>query len=566
MSDSTYTSAAINFTGLGNGTDFGALIDKLVEVEKGRVTRLEDWKSSWETKKEQFYSLNTQLLSLKTTLEGFDTVNEFMSKTVSSTDASYLTATADSTAQEGSHAIEIGQLATTDTHITNGGLSSLDLSVTEVNTNFTFSYAGETHTISNISAHTTLANFVNLINNHAASREFIHASTIFDGSVYHLQISGLNQGADNQLVISSAGDIIFNASDFNQTQEAVNSQIRINGFPSAGGGWIERSTNSINDVIEGVTLNLKDAIPGSTVQVTVATDTDSIKGNIEKFVSAVNVIRAQIKAITDVDDDGNGSILTGNYGVDIISQNLKNITAEIGLGFINWDDDKATGDKYSALAQLGIGTDAESGSETYGLLTIDYTELDKALKADPEAVARLFSASFEGESQSADFTFMSLIEGTTKAGVYDINVVSDGTKIISATINGEEAKVSGWEITAKSGDALGLGFRLDNTSAGAHSGQIAVRLGKTGQMIDELKDLTKPYNEYTYEGGPLAVLQENYKDIMKNIQSKIDFENDRIEKLERTMKLKYARLDTLLGQYELQQGQLESALTQLTSS
>jgi len=563
MSD--YTSGAINFTGLGNGTDFGELIDGLIEVEQSRITRLEEWKSSWETKKEQFNDLNTQLLSLKTTLESFDTVNEFMTKTATSANTNYLTATADSEALEASHSIEIGQLATTDTHITASGVSSLSSSITGATTSFTFSYAGETHVISNISAGTTLQGFVNIINNHAESRGIIRASTLFDGSVYHLQLNGLDQGADNQLVISSAGDIIFNASDFNETQNAVNSQLRINGFPSAGGGWIERSSNVVSDIIEGVTLNLKDATEGSTVQVTISTNTDDLKTNVEKFVSAVNVIRAQIQAITEVDDEGNGSILTGNYGIDIISQNLKNITAELGVGFIPWDPDTSTGDRYTGLSQIGISTDAENGSATYGLLTIDYEALDEALETDPEAVARLFSANNDGESSSPDFTYLSLVDGTTKPGSYEVEVVSDGTKIVSATINGEEAKISGWEIIGKTGDALGLSFRLDNTGAGTHTGEIAVRMGKTGEMIDELKDLTQPYNEYTYEGGPLAVLQNNYKDIMDSIDKKIEFEQNRIDKMAANLKLKYARLDALLGQYELQQGQLDSAITQLSS-
>ncbi len=562
MSD--YTSGAINFTGLGNGTDFNSLIDGLVEVEMTRVKRLETWKSSWDTKKDQFGTLNTQMLNLKTTLEGFDTLNEFLSKSVASADTSRLTASADSNAQESSHTIEIGQLATTDTHITASGVSSLSSSITSTDTSFTFSYAGESHTVENISAGMTLEGFVNLINNHADTRNIIRASTIFDGSVYHLQLNGLDQGAGNQLVISSAGDIIFNASDFNQTQEAVNSQIKINGFPSAGGGWIERSSNTISDVIEGVTLNLKDAAPGSTVQLTVATDEEGIKDNVVSFINAVNTIRAQIQAITDVDDEGEGSILTGNYGVDMISQNLKNITADIGLGFTYWNAETATGDKFSALSQIGITTDAEEGSNTYGLLKIDDEAFDLAMKEDPDAVARLFSAHYEGVSESTDFTFQSLIDGTTRPGIYDIDVVSDGTKIISATINGEDASISGWEITGKSGEALGMSIRLDNTGAGTHSGKVTVKLGKTGQMIEELTELTKPYNEYTYEGGPLAVLQDNYKDIMDNIDNKIAYETKRISKMEQTLKLKYARLDALLGQYQLQQGQLESSIAQLS--
>ncbi|MBI9079023.1 MAG: flagellar filament capping protein FliD [Pseudodesulfovibrio sp.] len=565
MAESTLTSGAINFAGLGNGTDFNALIDGLVKVEKNRVIRLQNWKASWETKDTQFKLLNTQMLSLKTALEGFDTMNEFMSKAVTSTNTSMLTAVAGSTAQEASHTIEIGQLASNDVHITASGASSLSSSITSSTTSFTYSYGGESFTLSNISAGTTLEGFVNIINNHPDSRNNIRASTIFDGSVYHLQLTGRDLGDNHQLVISNAGDIIFNGSDFNETQNAENSQIKVNGFPSAGGGWIERSSNTIDDVIEGITLNLHDADSGTTINLNIVTDLSKVKSNVQTFVDAINVIRKQIKAITSVDEDGKGSILTGNYGVDIVSQKIRNLTADMGLGFAYYDEDTLTGDKYSSLSQLGIMTDAEEGSISYGLLKIDYEALDKALKDDPMGVAELFAAKNIGESQSSDFTYTSLIEGTTKAGLYDVEIVSDGTSITSATINGEPAKVSGWGITGISGDALGLGIRLDNTSAGTYSGKVSIKTGKAGEMIEELTDLTKPYNKYTYEGGPMAVLRDNYSDIMDSIDKKIEYENTRITKMEKTMRLKFARLDALLGQYQLQQGQLESSIAQLST-
>ncbi|WP_319472068.1 flagellar filament capping protein FliD [uncultured Pseudodesulfovibrio sp.] len=476
----TYTSGAINFTGLGNGTDFNQLVDGLVDVEKKRVTRLETWKSSWQQKNTQFKDLNTQMLSLKTTLEKLDTVNEFMSKSVSSADTSILTATANSDAQQGAHVIEIGQLASADVQITASGVSSLGDPITNTDTNFTFSYAGKTHTISNIGAGISVATFVNIINTHPESSGVIRASTIFDGSVYHLQINGLDQGADNQLVISNAGDIIFNNSDFNETQNAANSQIKVNGFPPGAADWIERSSNVVDDVIEGLTLNFKSARPGTEVQINVTTDKEAIKENIVKFVDEVNAIRARVQAITKVDgtasvsmdsdnDEENekiGSILTGNYGVDIISQKLKNITAEMGVGFQIYDPDTGKGDKYSALSQIGILTDATQGSSTYGLLKIDMKELDKALDDDPQAVARLFAADYEGGSDTSDLSYHSRINGTTKPGDYEIEVVSDGTQITSATINGVEASVSGWSITAMNGDATGLVIQLDDTSAG----------------------------------------------------------------------------------------------------
>lgn len=565
MADSTSLSGSINFAGLGNGTDFNKLIDGLIDVEMNRVRRLETWKSSWETKNTQFKALNTQMLSLKTTLEGFDSMNEFLSKAVTSTDTSMLTAKANSDAQEASHTIEIGQLASNDVHITASGASSLTSSITTTDTFFTYSYGDTSYTLSNISAGTTLQGFVNLINNHADSRNNIRASTIFDGSIYHLQITGREQGSDNQVVISNAGDIIFRGSNFNETQNADNSQIKVNGFPSSGGGWIERSSNTIDDVIEGITLNLNNAEQGTEIKLNIVTDASAVMANVASFVEAVNIVRAQIQAITSVDDDGQGSILTGNYAVDIIAQKLKFITADIGLGFTNFDQDAQTGDRYSALSQLGILTDAEEGSASYGLLKVDFEILEKALKDDPSGVAELFSAKYLGKSQSPDFTYTSLVEKTTKAGVYDIQIVSDGTTITSATINGEPAKVSGWGITGMSGDALGLGIRLDNTAAGTYSGQISIKMGKAGEMAEVLTELTKPYNEYTYEGGPMAVLQDNYRDIMDGIDDKISFEKTRIEKMETTLRLKFARLDALLGQYELKQGQLSATLAQLES-
>jgi flagellar hook-associated protein 2 len=579
MADTTYTSGAINFTGLGNGTDFNTLIEGLVKVERGRVTRLENWKKSWELKNEQFLDLNTKLLSLKTTLEGLDSLNEFMTKGVASSNTNLLTATADADALESTHTVTINQLATNDILITNSGAGSLDSIITSSATSFTFSYAGKSITINDIPANTTLEGFVELINNHPDSRGIIQASTIFDGTSYHLQLSGKQLGADNQLVISNAGTLMFGAGDFTETQNAQNSQIRVDGFPAPGSGWIERDSNSVDDIISGITLDLKEASPGTVVSLTVTTDTDGISDNVTKFVEAVNVIRAQIIALTKVDETkgatstgGNsltdqketkGSILTGNYGIDIISQNLKHITANMGIGFTPWDPKTQSGDKFASLSQLGIFTDAEQGSPTYGLLTIDYDKLDEALQADPTAVAELFSLEPTGVSRTTDFTFNSLIEGTTKPGEYDIEVVSDGTQILSATINGEEATVSGWEITGKSGDALGMAIRVNNTAAGTHSGKVAVKAGKATEMINELEELTKPYNKYTYEGGPLSVLQNNYKDIMTSIDKKIDFEETRIEKLERNLRLKYSRLDTLLGQYQLKQGQLQAALAQL---
>ncbi len=161
MSD--YTSGNINFTGLGSGTDFQSLIDGLIKLERVHINRLESWKSSWSDKVEKFQELNTALLGLQTTLKSMDTLDEFMSKTVTTSDSGTLTATASAEALVSSHAIEIGQLAANDIHVTDSGVSSLTESIFSSTGEFTFTYGSETITLSNISAGTSLQGFVNLI-------------------------------------------------------------------------------------------------------------------------------------------------------------------------------------------------------------------------------------------------------------------------------------------------------------------------------------------------------------------------------------------------------------------
>ena len=95
---SAFTSGSINVSGLGNGTDFNSLIDGLITAEKVHINRLTAWKSEWTAKVTQFQNLNTKMLALKTTLTGMDTMNEFMTKAVSSSNDYALTASADSSA------------------------------------------------------------------------------------------------------------------------------------------------------------------------------------------------------------------------------------------------------------------------------------------------------------------------------------------------------------------------------------------------------------------------------------------------------------------------------------
>ncbi len=579
MSD--YTSGNINFPGLGSGTDFQTLIDGLIDLERVHIKRLESWKSTWDGKVEKFQELNTALLGLQTTLKSMDTLDEFMTKAVSTTSSDTVTATASSDAQITSHSIEVKQLAKNDILVGAGGVSDPSDVYFSAAGSFTFTYAGETITLSNIPAGTTLQGFVTMINNHADTRDKIRATTLNDGYYNRLQIYGLDLGADNKIIIQSNGTpgSIFSGSTYYASQDAQNAWLKVDGFPYVPDAWMERDTNTIDDLIPGVTLNLKKTTPtDSPVNIGITTDKEGMAENVKNFVDQTNEIRQMIKDLTSVtttSDSASGAVLTGNYGVELlVGQRLKNIVASKAIGFSWFYEDSATGhtsgDRYSSLSQLGIKTNADSGGAKMGLLELDTEELTKALDDDPMAVAKLFAANYLGESESANLTYLSHIKGITEAGEYNVQYEVSGGQLISASINGQEAFVdpATWQITGKSGTAAsGLALRVENRADGVYGNSdenaadamtATLKLGKIGETVNALGDITS-------EQGPLEILQDNYKTIMDNIDKKIEYEEDRIATKKQMLTEKYARLDALLGNYSGIQSQLASSINGLMS-
>ncbi|MFZ5810705.1 MAG: flagellar filament capping protein FliD [Thermodesulfobacteriota bacterium] len=568
MASSVSTSGAITFTGLGSGTDFDSIIEQLIEVETAyRVTPLEEWKATWEEKIEAFQELNTQMLALQTALEAIDTKGEFLVKTATSSDTTVLSATAGADAGVESHTIEVERLAQNAIMVTDNGYSS---ATQTINTSgaariFAYEYAGETYSVT-VPIGATLTDLKNIINNDG-DNPGVKAAIINDGSSYYLQLRGMDTGDDATLAISATTTLAgFSSADFTTTQTNQDALLKVDGWPTGTtvpDDYISRSSNTIDDLIDGVTLNLRGE---GTITLTTEVDTEAVKANIETFVEQVNLVRTMILDLTKVDTTAissvttsedttqttGGSVLTGNYGIQLISSRLKDITASTGIGF-DWDLDT-----YTSLSSIGITTDADEGSATQGLLIIDEDVLDAALENDIDSVAALFSADYEGSTNSSDFSYQSHITGITEAGTYEVAYTVSGGAITSATINGNAATISGNTITGQYGNPeSGLVLEVKNLTNGSYTGKAYMKLGKTGEMVDALGDLTNSTS------GPLAILEENYNDIIDGIDDKIADEEERIALKESRLREKYARLEALLGYYEDLSTSLESQIDNL---
>jgi|GEM_PF-517724 Flagellar capping protein len=376
-------------------------------------------------------------------------------------------------------------------------------------------------------------------------------------------------------------------------RDAENAQVRINNYPSEESGkWLEVASNTLKsgEVMPGITFSLHSK---GEADISVSTDTEKIAENIQAFVDAVNSFRTKLIELTAFDETKEvldpdyaesqfemqkGSVLQGNYGVQMIATRLKNAVAGTAMGFsprmLDADGSVFSGDIFTTLSQIGIKTNATQGETNYGLLEINLVDgqggsksLSQALNEDPEAVAKLFAQNSEGASTSDYLHYSSHVSGITQPGNYSVSYkVNASGEITDAYINGQAAQIDLENNTLTAvGDsgAKGLVVQVVDLTPGLEitNETVSIKSGK----IQEVLGLLSGTEGILGTNGTLRNLERNYQGIIDNIDKKIQREDSRIQRWETTMVLKFARLEQVLTNYGGIQATLESQLAQFSN-
>lgn len=555
------TSGEVSFSGLGNGTDFQEIIDVTMDVEGFKKDEYEAQKAETEYIIDLLEQLDEELENLNETLDEMDEPDEFFEMEGSSSgDEVNVELTGEAT--EGVHTLVVNQLAQKDVWVNDGqGFASEDEVVATDATTLEFTYGGDTISVE-IAAGTTISGLVDTVNASVASRGNVEADLLYDGSEYFFTLSGEDAGADNAIIITDTGTLTdFDIANFTNTQTAQNAQIKVDGFPADADQWIERDTNSIDDVVDGITFELKETTSTDGVRITVEYDTDAMIEKIATFVEGVNQIILDIQTLTGriEDEDAEEEAYTiDNYAIDIMYNEIKTTLSSGALGFTQYDETDG-GDYFNALSQIGFSTDTDEGSDTFGQILLDEDELEEAIETDPEAVGLLFSERGVGESDTNALQVISVIDTVTKPGEYDVQYTVEGGVLTSATINGEEASIDadGWTILGAGDGAAGLYMSVVDQTDGTHGGNVRVKQGKISELSDILDSATDE------ETGTLSILIDNYESSITSLDNNIYNEEQRLDSLEQSLIKKYASLDSTLAYYENQSALLSSQLAQL---
>ena len=414
--------------GIMSGIDTNSLISQLVSIERQPIRQMQARQSAFESQISKLGSVSSALSDLKTTLEEMNTRREVLSLNGTSGDEDYLRVSATGEASPGSYDLTITQLAKAEKDRSQAFGSSQD-EVKEGTLTLTVKGADPVDVA--LEAGMTLQDAVEAIN---ASGADVSASLVNDGTNTYLFLTALETGhtvggtADDAIVLTESYTGGTGAElQLTQTQAAQNALFTLDGLA------VEKDTNTVSDVVQGVTLELRRQtdVDTPTVDVTLVADVDGVKERIQGFVDSYNSIVSMLSSELNLEEDESRSgRLAGDSAVRRIQTTLQGIIASAVAG--------ASGN-FDSLASLGIKT----GSS--GELEVDDDDLTEALQSDLIGATSVFTTEDTGLAAlmvSVVEDFVDPHEGTIKLRTDGLNRSID---LIDQQIDLAEMRVESFE-------------------------------------------------------------------------------------------------------------------------
>ena len=537
----------ISSAGIGSGLDVSSIVTSLMAIEQKPLTAVTKQKTDFQSQISAYGTLKSALSTFQTAVSALSSASKFNAQTVTSSNSSVFTATANGTASLGDNAIKVSQLAKSQKLTFAGtanvadtvGTGTLTISFGTYNpstavapltpNSFTPNAAKTDVSITIDSSNNTLSGVRDAIN---ASNSSVSATIVNDGTINHLVITSKDTGEVNTLKITTTD------SDGNDTDNAGLSQLAYDPTATAGSGKnmsqmqaaknallnidgidVVKASNTITDAIGGVTLNLL-ATSTDNVNLSVASNKDAIKTSVTAFVDAYNKLDTSLRSLTKYDPAGKSSgALLGDATTRSVITQIKSVMTNA----VN------SGGAFTSLSQIGVSFQAT------GQLALDSTKLDTAVASNFQDIAGLFTTSGKPTDPQISYSGSS---SQTKAGTYAVNVTS--LSPLAGTINGVAATVVGGSLVGAKGDASeGLIVKVNGGATGAR-GNVNYSIGYAAQLdrtITSLQDTS----------GILASRTEGINSSITRLDKQADAITLRLTAIEARYRTQFTKLDTLMS-------------------
>ena len=371
----------LSAAGIGSGLDVESIVTQLMALERRPLVSLQSQLTGIDARVSAFGELKSSLSTFQSAMQDLSTPSALKVFTATSGNDDVFTASANNTAAASTFQIDVVRLAErhkfasaemldTDTI---GGKNNDALNI-QVGSD-----SANTLTI-DLSTASTLGDIRDAINTDATNPG-VNATIVFgnDGN-QKLILTARESGADNALTLSYKGKVDATDFGFQEINNIGGDTALLDAEISVDGYTVTRATNTIDDVITGVTLDLNSADPGSPYTLDIARDTAAVAESVQAFADAYNGIMASIDTLRD-----NG--LATDSALFSIERGLRSVinTPATGLN---------SGLAY--LAEAGVTFSRE------GDMTVNTTEVESALANNFNAISELFSTDGQGFANRLD--------------------------------------------------------------------------------------------------------------------------------------------------------------------
>lgn len=508
-SSTSSTSVTTSGTTTSSSVDWTALIDTQVNARLDRATSIQTTITGNEAKITAYQTLQTQLGTLSSGLASLSTaIVNSLSTSVFATRAATIGSTGDVSAASalsmsvsngaatGDHTLQISQLAQAQKVV--GASQSSQTSALGYAGTFSIGLAGGTSADITVTSSMTLQDMVDAVNAQTATTSVQASIVQVSNGSYEMVLTGTRDAAD--ITTSSvSGDDILNKLGVTDSSGGFASVLQT-AQPASftlDGISMTRDTNDITDVLSGVTFNLLQATPsGTTLNISIGTDTSQISTALQTFVTNYNSFRDTVLSNQSTNSDGTASssaVLFGDGTMrDIMDQLQGVLSSQVGG---------------MSMSDLGLSFNAKNELE------LDTGALSTMLTNNLSGATTLLAAQTTTSSSQ-----LSVINSGTAPQSFTLDVAVDSSgNLTSASIGGDSSMftVSGTSIIGKSGTVYaGMAF----TYSGSSSQSIAV--SSTTGLAAQISALAKNYGSTT--SGSLQTLIESLQTRDTELQSKVD--------------------------------------------
>lgn len=386
------------------------MVDQLIEAQSAPIKMAEARKEKLVEEKNEYNNLSTMLGDLRGSLGDLNSPSSFTKMKVESSNPDVLDAAIEGNVLPGSYEFEVNSLASKARFLDSG---FADKDKTTVGFGFMgIENSDGTMTDIDINPGSTLQDVAAKINDVGGEFQAQIVNTGHEKDPFKLMVSSIKTGKAANIKIDEDTTFL----DFKKIKPAKNFDVKFEDVAVTG------AENKMNDLLEGLNIDLKKAAPGEKVSLNITKDLDKSVESVSGFVDKYNKILEFSQSQKSVPgQEGSGGALSRDSNLRMITRRLQSAVSR----------PISKGGKFSSLAQVGITTNAKSGS-----LEINKDKLKKAMNENYDDVMKLFAntESQDGLANVVENSVKSITDPTT-------GVIKNRTKSLDTQMKNQDKNI-----------------------------------------------------------------------------------------------------------------------------